>query len=93
MIADTKRNDSEIINTRRFITYINTLKSNNNANNYSSISHLPTGTRSIYKDATIDEIFGKNYERLVTKERVSNYSEISNTTTIRPKKIYVEAVA
>ena len=93
MIADTKRNDSEIINTRLFITYINTLKSNNNANNYSSIFHLPTGVRSIYMGATIDEIFGKNYERLVTKERVSNYSEISNTTTIRPKKIYVEAVA
>jgi hypothetical protein len=83
--------DSIIINIINIITIINKLKSNNNAVNYSS--YLPTAIRSIYKDATIDEIFGKNYERLVTKERVSNYSEISNTTTIRPKKIYVEAVA
>jgi len=93
IIAANYVSDTNIININRVINTIDTLKSNNNANNYSSISHLPTGTRSIYLGATIEEIFGKNYERLVTKERVSNYSEISNTTTIRPKKIYVEAVA
>jgi len=83
--------DANIININSFINKINKLISSNNAINY--ISELPTYTRSIYKDATIEEIFGKNYERLVTKERVSNYSEISDTKTIRPKKIYVEAVA
>jgi hypothetical protein len=93
IIAANYVSDTNIININRVINTIDRLKSNNNANNYSSISHLPTDARSLYKDATIDEIFGKNYERLVTKERVSNYSEISNTTTIRPKKIYVEAVA
>jgi len=93
IIAANYVSDTNIININRVINTIDRLKSNNNANNYSSSLYLPTGTRSIYKDATIDEIFGKNYERLVTKERVSNYSEISNTTTIRPKKIYVEAVA
>jgi hypothetical protein len=93
IIAANYVSDTNIININRVINTIDRLKSNNNANNYSSISHLPTGTRSIYMGATIDEIFGKNYERLVTKERVSNYSEISDTTTIRPKKIYVEATA
>jgi len=83
--------DANIININSFINKINNLKSSNNTINY--ISELPIDARSLYKDATIDEIFGKNYERLVTKERVSNYSEISDTKTIRPKKIYVEAVA
>jgi hypothetical protein len=83
--------DPTIINIRSIIKIIDDLKSSNPSINYTS--HLPTITRSIYNNATIDEIFGKNYERLITKERVSNYNEISDTKTIRPKKIYVEAVA
>jgi len=86
-------NDTNIKNINSVINTIDRLKGTNPLNNYSSSSELPTGTREIYKNITIDEIFGKNYERLVTKERVSNYSEISDTKTIRPKKIYVEAVA
>jgi hypothetical protein len=85
--------DTNIKNINSVINTIDRLKGTNPLNNYSSSSELPTGTREIYKNITIDEIFGKNYERLVTKERVSNYSEISDTKTIRPKKIYVEAVA
>jgi hypothetical protein len=91
IIAQDKINDSKIRNIQGIINSINRLEGTNPSNNYSS--HLPIGTRTIYKDITIDEIFGKNYERLVTKERVSNYSEISNPTTIPTKKIYVEAVA
>jgi hypothetical protein len=83
--------DANIKNINSFINKIDNLKSSNNAINY--IRELPIDARTLYKDATIDEIFGKNYERLVTKERVSNYSEISYTKTIRPKKIYVEAFA
>jgi hypothetical protein len=91
IIAQDKKDDSIIRNIESIINNINRLEGTNPSNNYSS--HLPTAIRSIYKDATIDEIFGKNYERLVTKERVSNYSEISNPTIIPTKKIYVEAVA
>ena len=85
--------DTNIKNINSIINTIDSLKSNNKTINYSSSSHLPTELRSIYKNITIDEIFGKNYERLITKERVNNYEEISNTKTIRPKIIYVEAVA
>jgi hypothetical protein len=91
IIEKFKTDDSNIIYINSIIATIDRLKGGNNTINYNS--HLPTSIRSIYNDATIIDIFGKNYERLVTKERVSNYSEISNTTTIRPKKIYVEAVA
>jgi hypothetical protein len=87
------RTDTNIININSVINTIDRLKGTNPLNNYSSSAQLPTGTREIYKNITIDEIFGKNHERLVTKERVSNYSEISDTKTIRPKKIYVEAVS
>ena len=94
-IEDTKRKDTAIINMNTIIGYINNLKGNNANVNYGS--HLPTTSPSIYKDITIDEIFGKNFDRLITKDKVKDYNALfnANLNTRAPptKKIYVEAVA
>ena len=95
MIRDTKKNDASIINIQSIIGYINRLKGTNANVNYAS--HLPTTSPSIYKDITIDEIFGKNFDRLITKDKVKDYNALfnANLNTRAPptKKIYVEAVA
>jgi hypothetical protein len=87
--------DENIKNINKFITIISELKSNRVNVNYGS--HLPTTIPSIYKDITIDEIFGKNYERLITKDKVKDDNTLFNANlNIRAplkKKIYVEAVA
>ena len=88
IIRATYATDASIINLNSFINKINNLKSSNNAYNY--VSELPTTSPSLYKDITIDEIFGKNYDRLITKERVNPTNPL---TEIPTKKIYVEAVA
>jgi hypothetical protein len=94
-IEDTKRKDTAIINMNTIIGYINSLKGNNANVNYDS--HLPTTSPSIYKDITIDEIFGKNFDRLITKDKVKDYNALfnANLNARAPptKKIYVEAVA
>ena len=87
-IEDTKRKDTAIINMNTIIGYIDSLKGNKVNVNYSS--HLPTTSPSLYKDITIDEIFGKNYDRLITKERVN---PTKPQTELPTKKIYVEALA
>ena len=95
IIRATYATDASIINLNSFINRISSLKSNNNAVNY--VSELPTTSPSIYKDITIDEIFGKNFDRLITKDKVKDYSALfnANLNTRAPptKKIYVEAVA
>ena len=87
-IETTIRNDGAIINMQGIIGKIDELKSNRAIVNYGS--HLPTTSPSLYKDITIDEIFGKNYDRLITKERVN---PTKPPTEIPTKKIYVEEVA
>jgi hypothetical protein len=82
--------DSIIINIRKIIKTIDDLKSNNNAINYRK--YLTTDAPTLYKDATITDIFGNNYERLVTIDKLINISELSDNS-IPDKKIYVEAVA
>lgn len=95
MIIAEYGTDDNIQNILKFITTINELKSNRVNVNYGS--HLPTTTPSIYKDITIDEIFGKNFDRLITKDKVKDYNALfnANLNTRAPptKKIYVEAVA
>ena len=95
MIIAEYGTDDNIQNILKFITIINELKSNRVNVNYGS--HLPTTSPSIYKDITIDEIFGKNFDRLITKDKVKDYNALfnANLNTRAPptKKIYVEAVA
>ena len=88
IIRATYATDASIININRFIDKINSLKSSNNRINY--VSELPTTSPSIYKDITIDEIFGRSFDRLITKERVDPLIQPPVPST---KKIYVEAVA
>ena len=88
MIIAEYGTDENIKNIIKFIDKIDELKSNRAIVNYGS--HLPTTSPSLYKDITIDEIFGKNYDRLITKERVN---PTNPPTEIPTKKIYVEAVA
>ena len=88
MIIAEYGTDENIKNIIKFIDKIDELKSNRAIVNYGS--HLPTTSPSLYKDITIDEIFGKNYDRLITKERVN---PTKPPTEIPTKKIYVEAVA
>jgi hypothetical protein len=87
--------DENIKNINKFITIIDQLKSSRVNVNYSS--QLPTTSPSIYNNITIDEIFGKNYERLITKDKVKDDKTLFNANlNIRApltKKIYVEAVA
>jgi hypothetical protein len=87
--------DENIKNINKFITIIDQLKSSRVNVNYSS--QLPTTSPSIYNNITIDEIFGKNYERLITKDKVKDDNTLFNANlNIRAplkKKIYVEAVA
>ena len=90
-IETTMMNDGAIINIQGIIGKINELKSSRVNVNYNF--HLPTTSPSIYKDITIDEIFGKNFDRLITKERVNPLNASSQTNTPPTKKIYVEAVA
>ena len=94
-IEDTKQKDTNIVNMQGIIGNIDRLKSNRVDVNYGS--HLPTNSPSIYKDITIDEIFGKNFDRLITKDKVKDYNALfnANLNTRAPptKKIYVEAVA
>ena len=95
MIIAEYGTDDNIQNILKFITTINELKSNRVNVNYNF--HLPTTSPSIYKDITIDEIFGKNFDRLITKDKVKDYNALfnANLNTRAPltKKIYVEAVA
>ena len=94
-IEDTKQKDTNIVNMQTIIGNIDRLRSNNSNVNYNS--HLPTSNPSIYKEITIDEIFGKNFDRLITKDKVKDYNALfnANLNTRAPltKKIYVEAVA
>ena len=95
IIRATYATDASIININSFVNKINSLKSSNNRINY--VSELPTTSPSIYKDITIDEIFGKNFDRLITKDKVKDYNALfnANLNTRAPptKKIYVEAFA
>ena len=88
MIIAEYGTDENIQNINKFIDKIDELKSNRAIVNYSS--QLPTTSPSLYKDITIDEIFGRNYDRLITKERVN---PTNPPTEIPTKKIYVEALA
>ena len=88
MIIAEYGTDENIQNINKFIDKIDELKSNRAIVNYSS--QLPTTSPSLYKDITIDEIFGKNYDRLITKERVN---PTKPQTELPTKKIYVEALA
>ena len=82
--------DTRIINIKNIIKTIDDLKSNNNAINYRK--YLTTDTPTLYNEATITDIFGANYERLVTIDKINDISELSGNAK-RPLKIYVEAVA